>query len=87
MGLSIEDVEDYFKNAEEVVCLSSGNKIQLKYMTSRGIHTFSNKYWIDFENHPNLHTPNNSCLLWSENKGCAEISKTKSNLEPNYEIY
>lgn len=75
---SIEEVKEYFENVKEVECLSSLKIIDLQYMTDKGLHDWSSKWWIDYENHPNLAHPNNSCLLFDIDKGYAKIISYKT---------
>ena len=81
---SIQEAQEYFKNAETIECLSTCEKAHFKYMTSRGIYYFIDTIFINFEGDPIR--GNNGAKIWDKNNGYAKILEYK-NTEPNYEIY
>jgi hypothetical protein len=64
----ITEVQEYFKNAKVVRCLSSNEKVNISEKISKQIHSVFNKYWIDLFDYNG-----ESVLLWSKSKGYAEI--------------
>ena len=71
MRPSLEEVKEYFKNAEEVMCLVNHKKrAAFKNIFS---HAWFDQYWADCDK-----PENTGCLLWDSVKGYATITKYKT---------
>lgn len=71
MRPTIEEVKEYFKDAEEVV--SPISSVSHKFTPdSKGVHVFIGNYFI------NIKESHDSCCLWHEEYGYAKITKYKT---------
>ena len=46
---TLEEVKEYFKNAEEVKCLSDGLIYSFENMNKNGIHEYYNSFWFSIK--------------------------------------
>lgn len=63
---TLEEVKEYFKNAEKIKCLSDGEEVNLLSILRREIHLWCGAYWVDLD-------PIDNAKLWDYSKGYAEI--------------
>lgn len=85
MTPTIDEVKDYFKNAQSIIGLTCGKNIDKQYWTEIGVHEHLNSYWINYVNHPKY--GKNSIKIWdSYSKQYAAFTPKKATI-PEYEKY
>lgn len=72
--MELGEVKEYFKDAEEVRCLYTGEIFDFNDMTSRGFHFFDEDSWFERRGDRG----GKSCLLWNKEEGFAEIISYKT---------
>jgi len=75
--MNLEEVKEHFKNAKEVRCLRDGEVYNMNEMTKEAIHLFNHGYWFDIPTIKGV----NSCKLWDEGRGFAEIISYKKDAQ------
>jgi len=68
---TLEEVQEYFKNAKEITCLQMGINIHISYVTRFAYNEEKKAYTV----------PSGVVMVWNEKDGYAPIIKKKCNPE------
>lgn len=76
MKPTLEEVKEYFKDAEIVECLFNSNKVNILTNVTTELYSGNNSYWIVTTNQKG-----GGVELWNEDNGFAKIITTKNTMK------